>query len=609
MSFDPKQLALFSKKCGVYLMRDKKGQVIYVGKAKNLKERLKQYFAKKGDGRAQIPYLVEKIDAIETIVVDSEKEALLLENTLIKKHKPKYNALLKDDKTYFSLTINHKHAWPMVKVARFKGRPPKELLSFGPYTDGKAARETLKLIRELFPLRQCSDFELVGRKRPCILYDLKRCIAPCVSKCTKSEYALLVKEVTEFLSGHDQSVLKQLKKEMAAASQALNYEKAALILKRIRHIETTLEKQKVEKGTREDTDVLALVREKETSCITVMPYREGRLSGTYHTLFRHTAEPNEELLSSFIMQRYFGLERLPKTLLLPIDLENAPLLEALLSEGCSHNVRLVTPQKGEKRALVEMAFQNGKARLTLEQTSIDQKEQTLMSLQEEFALVNFPERIECFDNSNIAGSDPVSGVVVFIHGKKESKEQRHYKIKEAGPSDDYGALREVMIRRYTKAKEKDSLPDLLVVDGARGHLNLALNVLTELDISTVDVIAVAKEESKHTKGITLERVFLPNKEFPIHFKPNSPLLFLLQQIRDEAHRVAISFQKVRRKKRTFKSGLDGVAGIGPTKKKRLLTHFGSLKRLLAATDQELIAVPGITKKDVTNLRALAKRSV
>ncbi len=602
--FNPDQLSRFPTEPGVYLMKNQEGMILYVGKANNLRSRVRQYFLVGGDGRAVIPYLVSQIASIDTIVVASEKEALILENNLIKKHQPKYNALLKDDKTFFSLAVNYKHPWPMIRVVRYKGKPPPDALYFGPYAKGHAARETLELLRHLFPLRQCSDRELISRTRPCILYDLKQCIAPCVAKCTKEEYETLVERVIHFLRGHDAFVIKELQQELERAAEKLEFEKAEALLKMIHNIKATLETQRVEKAGTEDLDVVGLYRSGEDVVLTQVFYREGKLMGTHDHLFSHNAQDDEELLSSFLLQQYADAIDIPHEILLPLTLKDQETVAQLLSENKKHKVKVLCPKRGDKKALLETAEKNAEVRFYREKEVKNLKEQLLIAMEEDFHLTNYPERIECFDNSNIGGTEPVSALVAYTAGQRDPKRYRKYKIRTAGISDDYGALQEVLTRRYSKVQEEGHLPDLILIDGGKGHLNIALQVLSDLNISTVDVIAVAKEESKHTKGMTLERIFLPGQSDPVALKPHSPLLHFVQQIRDEAHRVALSFQRLRRGKRSLGSALDTLPGIGPTKKQRLLLRFGSLKRILDATEDQLREVKGITQKDIETLKTL-----
>lgn len=575
-------------------MLDEMGKVLYIGKAKNLKKRIKQYFVPGRDGRMMVPVLTAKVKKVDTIVVTSEKEALLLENTLIKEHQPKYNALLKDDKRFFSLMINHKHKWPMLRVVRFKGGSTENNLYFGPYTDALAARKTLSLLRQLFQLRQCSDSELKARKRPCILYEMKQCLAPCVDFCTKEEYDKQVEQVIQFLKGKDKTIRKQLEKERKEASDNLEFEKAKRLHDVLVAMEKTLEKQRVEKAGQEDLDALALFRERDHIVLTQMLFRSGKLVAVHDHHFHKTAQDDDEILHSFLMQHYQGIPELPKAILVPTKLSEEETLEELL------HVSLFFPRAGNKRALVEMARANAKAKLEQEKGALQTREQLLMQLQEKLHLTNFPGMIECFDNSNISGSEPVSARVVFEEGEPNKQQYRRYRIKEAGPYDDYGQLKEVLQRRF----QKKDLPDLLIIDGGKGHLQIANHILEELDITTIDLISIAKEGGRHDKGQTAEQIFLLGRKEPLILKSNSPLLFFLQRIRDEAHRFAIGFQKERRKKRVFESELDRLEGIGPVKKKRLLTHFGSVKRIKEASVEEWLEVKGITKKDVEVLKQL-----
>lgn len=592
--YNIENLKKISTKPGVYLMKNCRGVVIYVGKAKNLRQRVKQYFSKHHDGRFMVPYLVSHVTSIDTIVVSSEKEALLLENNLIKKHQPKYNVLLKDDKTYIALQINHKHAWPMVKIVRYRGQPKKGALYFGPYTSAGAARKTLDLINRVFPLRQCSDQELKRRTRPCILHGMKRCSAPCVNFCTKEEYQEHVERAIKFLKGQDKEVLGELKIAMQRYSDQLEFEKAQEVLHTIQQIEKTVERQHVDKPLGIDCDALAIYREGSEITLCLMIYQKGRLLSSYWHQFPHTAQEDEEIYHSFILQHYQEKEELPHEILLPIKLKEAKELSEILSEEKKRKTKVLHPTRGEKVQIVALSKENAEASFNREKDQELIRERTLIELQEKLKLTRYPRLIECFDNSNISGDEPVSSLVVFVEGKKEGKSYRKYKIKTAKSSpDDYQAMYEVLTRRYRRAKEEQALPDLLIVDGGKGHLNVALRVMEELDITTVDVIGVAKEEGRHDRGITREQVFLPYVKDPILLKQNSQVLFLLQRIRDEAHRTALQFHKKRRSKKTIKSELDQIPGVGVSKRNALLKHFGSVKRIKEVTVNELEEVKGI----------------
>lgn len=592
-------LSKYPKEPGVYLMKDEKGQMLYIGKAKDLRARLKQYFAKSGDEREMIPFLVAEIASIDIIVLENEKQALLLENTLIKKHQPKYNALLKDDKTFISLHINTQHPWPMVRLVRYKGKPKEKGLYFGPYPHAHAARETLDLIQRLFPLRQCSDDELKRRTRPCLLYGIKRCIAPCVKLCTKEEYGGLVDSATRFLRGQNKEVLEHLQEEIKKASDQLEFEKAAALLQTLRGVESVLSSDRlIAKAAGQDTDVLAVYREGYDAVLSQLFWREGKLVGAEHYEFSKILSDESDLLSSFILQHY--RENLPKEILVSHPVP--PSLQEALFELCKKKIELHTPIKGEKKQLVGIALKNATTLFHQKKSRQEINEKILIELEEICHLTRYPQKIECFDTSNIAGAQHVACMVGFLEGVRDKKRTRLFHIREAQGGDDYGAMREILTRRLTKAKQEDDLPDLIIVDGGKGQLHIAMEVLQELDIASVDAIALAKESARHDRGLSQEKIFLAHKPDPIILDKRSPLLFFLQRIRDEAHRMAIGFHRKSKKKTTFRSALDEIPGIGAVKKKRLLTKFGSLERIRKASDEELLAVKGVTAKDLKNLR-------
>lgn len=616
MTFDVSLLEQFPTQPGVYLMKDLSGRVLYVGKANQLKNRIRQYFVPGGDGRPMIPFLIQQIATIDTIIVPSEKEALLLENTLIKKHQPKFNAILKDDKTFISLMINKSHPWPMIRLVRSRVTKENDDLYFGPYTSAYSARQTYDLLTRLFPLRQCSDEELKRRTRPCLLYSIKRCIAPCVGKCTPEEYNIFVEGAVRFLKGQDKEILKELHAAMQKASDSQEYERASAILQAIRQIEHVVQSRAlVAKMNGRNSDAIALFRQGEEVMLVQLLFREGKLVGSEHYSFSNILEEDEELLSSFILQHYRHSEGLPDEILLPIVLKDASPIEDILAKAhreksiakTPSKITLLCPQKGEKRALVGIAEQNAKAMFQKEKDHQDLKEKMLLDLQETLKLNRYPRRIECFDTSNISGTDPVASLVAFTNGEKDGKRGRLFKIKTARVSTDYPAMREVLRRHLIRAKEADDLPDLIIVDGGKGQLNIALDVFKELDIASVDVIALAKEEGRHDRGMTAEKIFLPEHNEPIHLNPRSSLLFLLQRIRDEAHRRAITFHRKRRQKRTLTSALDEVPGIGPIKRKRLLHHFGSVENIRQASEEDLARVQGISKKEIDRLRTFLDR--
>ncbi len=602
MGFKVAELAKFPSQPGVYIMKDEKGRVLYVGKAKHLKNRIKNYFATSGDGRAMVPFLIAEIEEIDTIVVPSEKEALLLENTLIKKHQPKYNALLKDDKTFIGLLVTTEHRWPMLRLVRYKGKPTEKGLYFGPYVSAYAARVVYDLLARLFPLRQCSDDELKRRTRPCLLYSMKKCVAPCVEKCTKEEYDLFVDGAIRFLKGQNKEIVKTLEADMEKASENLEYERAAALLKTIRQIqEITQESQVVDKAKDINADVVGLYREGYEVALVLLYWREGKLMGSDHYLFSEIADEDHDLIASFILQHYKEGGSVPKEILVSSVLGDAHSIEEALHERIHKSIHVHSPQKGDKQKLVAIALSNAEAYFRQKKNQQEITDRTLAELEEKLKLNRYPSRIECFDISNLAGKETVASMVAFTGGEKDKKRTRLFKIKEAKPGDDYGAMREALTRRLLRAREEMDLPDLIIVDGGKGQLNIALEVLKELDIASVDAIGLAKEESRHDKGLRAERVFRPHSSEPISFGTHSPLLFFLQRIRDEAHRLAIGFHRKRRTKTVIRSALEDLPGIGPVKKQRLLLHFGSVARLRLATEEELETVQGLTKKDIQNL--------
>lgn len=587
---------------GVYLIKDLHGEVIYIGKAKNLRQRVKQYFSL-ADGRAMVPYLVEKAATVETIVVSSEKEALLVENNLIKEHQPRYNALLKDDKSYVALKINHRHAWPMLSLVRYTGLPPKDALYFGPYTSAAAAKATLEFLQKKYPLRQCSDQELARRQRPCILYDMKRCTAPCVGLISKDNYHELVDSAVRFLKGDDRIIIKTLYQLMGEASDLLEFERAADLLETIRALEKTIQKQHVDNLFGSDVDSLAIYREGDEVLLSQMLYRKGKLVGVHHYPFSNILEEDSELFVHFIMNHYPSMKVLPKEIYLPISLHEKEELSEVLSQLTAGRVNIVSPQRGNKQRLVDLALKNAQVAFRQKKDEDRILQETLVEMQEILALKNYPEKIECIDTSNLGGDEMVSSVVCFRDGKPDKSGYRKYKVKQAKAGDDYGALREVLSRRCQRGKEEENLPDLFIIDGGKGHFNIAQEVLHQQNLVTCDLIAIVKEQGRHDRGQTAEKVFIAEKKEAIALPKHSALLFLLQKIRDEAHRFAITFQRVRRNKKSLSTRLEDIEGIGPVKRKALLKYFGSVKAIQEATVEELMKVKGITASLAAQLLA------
>lgn len=579
-------------------MKDASGSMLYIGKAKNLRKRIQQYFTPNREDRVMIPYLVKKISSIEFIITLSEKEAFILENSLIKKYQPKYNILLKDDKTFLSITININHTWPYPRLMRYKGTPPRDVLSFGPYISAARARRTLEFIQTLFPLRQCSDSELARRKRPCILYDMNRCIAPCVGKCTSQEYKILVNEVIQLLQGKNKKIITTLYTEMQKESDALHFEKAKSILEKIHDLEYLAQNQSsIIYPSISNSDVIGLFREGSQALITQFSVRNESLIHFQYYTFLDVITSNSELLKNFILQHYEKHSDPPKEILLPEKVSDDTILEEVLKEKQRRSITLTYPKQGVKYDLIAMAKQNARAMHEQVHDRMQMLESILLDLEEKLFLNQCPLHIECFDTSHTQGSFIVASRVTYIDGKYDKKRTRLYQIKAVQKGDDYSALREVLTRRLIRAEETGDFPDLILIDGGRGHLNIGLQVLQDLNIAAIDMVSIAKDLSKHTKGLTQEKIFLHKQKEPLILPLHSPSLFLLQSIRDTAHRVAIQYHRKKRITDMKQTVLSTIPGIGRKKIQQILSYFGSIKSLQEASQEELEKVPKLNKKD------------
>jgi excinuclease ABC subunit C len=567
-----------------------------VGKAKNLRARVRQY-ARGGDGRVQIPFLLAQLTDVEILVTGSEKEALLLEDTLIKQYRPRYNIRLKDDKSYWHVKVTTQDPWPRLFLTRQIVKDGSKYL--GPFHSSTAVQETLEIIRKIFPLRTCSDTVFRNRTRPCLEYQIKRCLGPCTLPVDPEEYQRQLKGALLLLEGKNTELVDQLTLRMQEAAAALRFEEAARLRDQIRAITQTGEKQRVALPLGNDQDIFGLYREGGSVEVQILFVRAGKLLGNQEYSFDDNEFPDEEVLGELLTQFYQGERFVPDEVILPVVLEDAAVREELLTERKGKKVIVLCPQRGDKVRLVEMAQENARQSFSEKRHSAEQKEKTLDNLRRALHLRNAPKRIECFDISNIQGNLAVGSMVVFDEGEPDKNRYRRFRIKTVAGADDFAMMYEVLTRRYRRALEEHDLPDLLVVDGGKGQLGVAVEVLRELGITEVDVIGLAKmrterdpfsEEVAHSA----ERVFLPGRKNPVVLKPNSTALFLLQQVRDEAHRFAITYHRLLRAKERLGSPLDTVPGIGPARRKALLRHFGSLKRVYAATVEELTQVPGVT---------------
>ena len=601
MAFDLTQLRKFPEAPGVYIMKDRKDMILYVGKSTNLRQGVRQYFTIGSDGRARIPRLVARIENIETIVVPTEKEALLLERTLIRKHKPKYNTFLREDKSYICLRIDVKDLWPRVSLVRSQGGFEDDALYFGPYVSAYDARQVLDLLNEVFPLRQCSREEMRARKRPCILFQMKRCLAPCVGECSKKEYSGVVDGLVSFMEGKDRTVVRELHSKMKKTSDNMEFEHAGEILKTIRSLKRVFEAQRVENIEYGDTDVLAVFRYSVLVVVSRIIFKKGRLSGVNNYSFSGVVQSNSQILQSFIMQCYAKsknvIKDVPREILLSEDINDSVIIADILGKA----VRITVPRGGEKRDLVEVAYSNACASIERQKDAKVITEKSLMEMQERLKLVNYPRRIECFDTSHISGKSPVAVMVSFIDGEKSTGRHRKYQVSAENVSGDYKAMQEALARRYKRASLENDFPDLIIVDGGRVHLNIVKRVLEDIDISAIDVVAVAKEHGRHDKGTIKEQIYISGAIVPIILKDNSPLLFLIQRIRDESHRVTIDFHRKSCDKNVLTRELENLIGIGIKKRNNILRYFGSVRCLKEATDEEMNNVEGLTKTDIEML--------
>jgi excinuclease ABC subunit C len=590
------KLSLLPTSPGVYLFKDQAGEVIYVGKAKNLRARVRQY-ARGGDGRVQIRFLLTQLADVEVLITNSEKEALLLENTLIKQYWPRYNIRLKDDKSYWHVKVTSQDPWPRLFLTRQVTKDGSKYL--GPFHSSAAVQETLEIIRKVFPLRTCSDTVFRNRTRPCIEYQIKRCLGPCTLPVEPAEYQRQLKGALLLLEGKNSELVDQLTARMHEAAEALRFEEAARLRDQIQAIVQTGERQQVAMPLGHDQDIFGLYREGGLVEVQVLFVRAGKLVGNQGYSFDDNEFPDEEVLAELLTQFYQGDRFVPDEILLPVVLEDAEVREELLGERKGKKVVVLCPQRGDKVRLVEMAQENARQSFIEKRRGAEQKEKTLDSLRRALHLRNAPKRIECFDISNIQGNLAVGSMVVFDEGEPDKNRYRRFRIKTVEGADDFAMMYEVLTRRYRRALEEKDLPDLLMVDGGKGQLGVAVTVFRELGVTEVDLIGLAKmrterdpfaEEVEHSA----ERVFLPGRKNPIVLKPNSTALFLLQRVRDEAHRFAITYHRQLRAKERLGSPLDAVPGVGPARRKALLRHFGSLKRMRTATVEELTQVPGVT---------------
>ena len=583
---------------GVYIMRKGDEQIIYIGKAKNLRNRVRSYFQDgSGDGRRQFKALVRNIVDLDYIVTSTEQEALILEATQIKAHKPRYNILLKDDKKYPYIRITNE-AFPRAYATRDIVRDGSRYL--GPYSNVRAMHTTLDMLRKVFPVRSC-DFKLPSDKvRLCLEYHIKRCEGPCEKLVDEAEYKKTIDSAVRFIRGQNSEVIKELQKQMADAAADMRYEKAARFRDQLKALESMRARQKVVFNDNIDRDVLGLTRSDDEACCSVLEIREGRLLGKKHHFLGGVMESSdEEILSAFTRQFYLQNDFVPTEIHLPIQPDDADEIADWLSQKAEGRVTLATPQRGAKAQMLEMAEKNAAQMLSERQhkreMNRDKVPQSVYALQRDLNLTTLPRRIEGIDISNIQGAHSVGSLVCFIDGKAKRSQYRFFKIKDLERPDDYASIHQVVHRRFRGLRERgEAFPDLLLIDGGKGQLSSAVEALRELGIENQPVLGIAKR---------FEEIFLPGESKPVILPKTSASLRLLQVLRDEAHRFALKNHREQRAKSTLTSALDDIPGIGPKKRNALLVAFGSVKRIAETPVEEIAAIPGFGPQQAADLIA------
>jgi excinuclease ABC subunit C len=585
---------------GVYLFKDAAGKVLYVGKAVNLRNRLGSYLKTPDRHDPKTALMLKKMTRVDFLITAGGREALILERNLIKEHRPRYNIMLRDDKNYLCLRLDLKEEFPALRfVRRFS---PDGALYFGPYTVAGAARETLKVMKEVFRVRTCKERRLAPRSRPCLEFQMQHCLGPCAGMVSAADYGQAVQEAILFLKGRSRPLLKKLKADMDEAAARLDFERAATLRDRLRAIINTLERQDMARPIFRDQDVLGLAQEHGQALILVLLVRGGLVTGSREYFFPELP-PDGDLLGAFVKQYYAAGRPLPDEMLLPLEIPDQRLLEVLLSEEKGAPLRLLTPHAGERARLLHLAAENARDAMHRRRTTPEPRA-ALLDLKERLHLPEPPGRIDCLDVSTLQGEQPVGSLTAMVNGALDKSGYRRFRIKGVSGQDDYAMLREVVLRHY--GKEGQTRPDLLVVDGGRGQLNVVLQALKELGLSEFTVVGLAKAAVQAGKGVR-DRLFLPGRKNPMFLPANAPGWLLLLRLRDEAHRFAITYHRKRARKEMVASVLDQIPGIGPVRRQRLLQHFPNIEALKAATLEELVAVRGFNQKIAEALKELLTR--
>ena len=598
-------------RAGVYLFKDARGKLLYVGKADSLRDRVRSYFQAGEPHSPKIAQVVAQARTVEYILTDSPIQALIWENDLVRKEQPRYNTKLRDDKHYPYIRIDVQNPWPVARVSRRIERDGARY--FGPFPHASSVRQTLDTLSRLFPQILCTRTITGNDPRACLYYHIKRCPAPCIGAIGNADYREIVDGMIRFLEGKDRAVLRDLEREMEVAAENLEFERAADLRDRLRAAEKVIEQERVGYTTLVDQDILGLAREGGHACLQVFFIRGGRLARRDPFLMQDAeGETDRAVLTSFVKQFYSQASELPQELVLPEELDEAEEIREWLRQVKGRRVELSVPRRGEKRRIVELATAN--ARETLEQQQAEwaadqgNLNEAAMQLQEELGLPNLPRRIECFDVSHIQGTSSVASMVVFEDGKPKRSDYKRFKIKTVVGNDDFASMQEVLGRRFKRAltgqlrqegedgtwqESEDApdvpwayIPDLVIVDGGKGQLSAGAAVMDELELSEIPIVGLAKQN---------EEIFLKNRPDPVILPRGSQALFLVQRVRDEAHRFAVTYHRKLRGRSGVRSRLDEVAGVGPARKRALLRQFGSLKGLREATIDDLAAVPGMSR--------------
>ncbi|MDI1451254.1 excinuclease ABC subunit UvrC [Polyangium sp. 6x1] len=641
-------------KPGCYLFYDKTGAAIYVGKAKSLRSRVRSYFQEGGsDSRYFIPILRKIVRDLETVVTSTEKEAAVLENELIKKHKPRFNVKLRDDKDFLCLRIDTKNPWPRLETVR---RPsPDGARYFGPFHSATSARRTLHLVNKHWKLRTCTDLDMASRRRPCLQYQIKRCPAPCVYEVDRDDYAEQVRSVSLFLEGRHDELTGELEKRMKEAARSMEFERAAIYRDQLKAVESARESQRVVSVKDVDQDVVGLYREGSIAEVELIKVRSGRVADTVSFSLRGVELPDEEILGNFLTQ-YYGDEAevpvdvIPDEILLPVLPDGAEGVSEWLGDRRGRKVALVVPQRGPRVELLAMARENAEHAFKEKQRASDDIEARLDDLRERLRLPSLPRRIECCDISHLGGGDTVGSIVALRDGQPDRKHYRNFRVRTKTEGDDYAAMYEVLARRFRrgrtakeikeaeaaaeaaaeaeadlaaeaatdamaeteteapppssskKAEAEWDLPDLFVVDGGRGQLNVALSAARDLGLHDLPIVGLAKERESVIGEKMVDRVYLPGQKNGIQLRPGSSSLFFLARARDEAHRFANHIREKLGKARRLRSEIEDIPGLGDAVRKALLRELGSMGALRTATDAQILAVTGVTKRHLTAIR-------